>query len=241
MRALTPCLETVQSAISVSIGVFSKPLTPGLIKTRISAMADGSYAVALSHAMLTAIGDVICTFRAASCCGEVDGWLFTWEGHEVRSFPGMTLRSFPETRSLVDALEEVTTRLVQDSPNSSHYLLWPGDCPTVSASDLCMAVEALAVCDVVLLPARDGGYCLVGFRSLDAIAGAFQVGLGTASALAHMVKRVRQNGASVTVLEPLSDIDTLDDLIHSYDAGELPGTEPFDFLVAEAIRWQGKR
>jgi rSAM/selenodomain-associated transferase 1 len=84
-----------------------------------------------------------------------------------------------------------------------------GDVPAVSRETVREAFRSLQGHDVVLGPARDGGYYLLAlahprpalFRG---------IAWGTSSVLAATVKRAA--GLGVQLLEPLTDIDTLEDL-----------------------------
>jgi glycosyltransferase A (GT-A) superfamily protein (DUF2064 family) len=85
------------------------------------------------------------------------------------------------------------------------------DCPALDLGYLERSATALAGCDVVLGPALDGGVVLMGVRgrwpdlsrlpwSTGELFGALESTCSTA-------------GARVAVLEPLRDVDTLDDLL----------------------------
>lgn len=81
------------------------------------------------------------------------------------------------------------------------------DCPDIDAGYVAEAFAALAEADVVLGPARDGGYGLVGLRV--AVPGLFEgVSWGSADVLDETLCRARCNGLSVRLLAPISDVDT---------------------------------
>ncbi len=81
------------------------------------------------------------------------------------------------------------------------------DCPDVTAMDVEDAWLALEGHDVVLGPALDGGYWLIGLRAL-------QPGLFTAmpwstdAVFAETMRRARESDLRVAVLRELSDVDT---------------------------------
>jgi hypothetical protein len=84
------------------------------------------------------------------------------------------------------------------------------DCPTVTPADIEAAWAALNEFDVVLGPAVDGGYWLVGLNAPRAEL--FQdVPWSTERVLAATLKRAASAGLRVRQLRPLSDIDTLED------------------------------
>lgn len=85
------------------------------------------------------------------------------------------------------------------------------DAPWVSRERVLEALAALDEHDLVLGPARDGGYYLI---ALDRARSALFSGIrwSSASVLAASVERAGALGLGVRLLEPLPDIDTLADL-----------------------------
>jgi rSAM/selenodomain-associated transferase 2/rSAM/selenodomain-associated transferase 1 len=87
-----------------------------------------------------------------------------------------------------------------------------GDCPDLSADDLDLAFQALAKRDVVLGPARDGGYYLIGVKRhrpelFEGIA------WGTDLVLKQTLARARECHLHVFQLPPHSDVDDPEDLV----------------------------
>jgi len=86
------------------------------------------------------------------------------------------------------------------------------DCPEIEPSILAEAFEALSRTDVVLGPALDGGYYLIGlrvnqpclFRGID---------WGTENVLRQTLENARQLRCSVRQVKPLSDVDYPEDLL----------------------------
>jgi rSAM/selenodomain-associated transferase 1 len=84
------------------------------------------------------------------------------------------------------------------------------DCPAVSVTDIESAWRALLTNDVVLGPASDGGYWLIGLRGPQA--GLLEnVPWSTASVLETTLARVRNAGLTFHCLRELTDIDTAED------------------------------
>ena len=84
------------------------------------------------------------------------------------------------------------------------------DCPDLDAAAVARAFGALDAADVVLGPALDGGYYLVGMRRLHApvFAG---VPWSSADTLGVTLERAHAHGLAVALLEPLRDVDTESD------------------------------
>lgn len=102
----------------------------------------------------------------------------------------------------------------------SAVVLVGADCPTVDADYLRRAVTALEDSDVVIGPAVDGGYVLLGLRRPDP---ALFVGIemGTDRVLAHTLQRAAAANYRVEVLDVRHDLDTVEDLLAAHAAGQL--------------------
>ncbi|MBI2517907.1 MAG: TIGR04282 family arsenosugar biosynthesis glycosyltransferase [Opitutae bacterium] len=85
-----------------------------------------------------------------------------------------------------------------------------GDCPSLDAALLRSADRALAQADVVLGPATDGGYYLIGLRAPQP--GLFAgIAWSTASVLGQTREHIRRGGLSLAELPMADDVDTLTD------------------------------
>ena len=84
------------------------------------------------------------------------------------------------------------------------------DCPRLKSQHLVQAFEALNHSDLVLGPARDGGYYLIGLKSG---AGYLFEGIAwsTSQVLSQTLHVAYQHGLIVTLLQELDDIDTQED------------------------------
>jgi rSAM/selenodomain-associated transferase 1 len=104
------------------------------------------------------------------------------------------------------------------------------DAPRLGPSVLAKAFLALRRNDLVVGPARDGGYYLLGLRrfSPDLFRG---IPWSTGKVFELTVKRARQSGLSTFVLPQLGDVDTMDDLSALTQELDLliqvPGIDPF--------------
>ena len=86
------------------------------------------------------------------------------------------------------------------------------DCPELTSEHLVEAARALEEHDLVLGPAIDGGYTLLGTRRFERTL--FEdVPWSTERVLATTLTRSEAAGLSATLLRPLRDLDTPDDLL----------------------------
>jgi rSAM/selenodomain-associated transferase 1 len=84
------------------------------------------------------------------------------------------------------------------------------DCPTLQSHHLLQAFEALNHSDLVLGPATDGGYYLIGMKSSAAYL--FEgIAWSTSQVLSQTLHVASQQGLIVTLLPELDDIDTQED------------------------------
>jgi hypothetical protein len=94
------------------------------------------------------------------------------------------------------------------------------DCPELQAAHLEQALQALGDHDLVLGPAADGGYYLIGARR--PCPGLFRdMPWSTDRVLALTLARARDAGLRVRLLDLLRDLDTADDLAYHQDRGNL--------------------
>ncbi|HLG76575.1 MAG TPA: TIGR04282 family arsenosugar biosynthesis glycosyltransferase, partial [Ktedonobacteraceae bacterium] len=84
------------------------------------------------------------------------------------------------------------------------------DSPYISQAIINQARQALQEVDVVLGPAEDGGYYLIGMREPHDVFGG--IPMSTSVVLTMTLEKVRHLGLSVRLLEPLFDVDELPEL-----------------------------
>lgn len=85
------------------------------------------------------------------------------------------------------------------------------DCPALTPALVSQALDALRHCDLVLGPARDGGYYCIGLsRDLPHLF--TNMPWGTERVLAQTLSRARDHGITVHLLPVLNDIDRPEDL-----------------------------
>jgi rSAM/selenodomain-associated transferase 1 len=143
----------------------------------------------------------------------------------LRSLPGVQLRFTPD-----DAADEIRSWLKRDwtcqrqgpgvlghrlhmafaesfKRGAQTVVIIGSDCPSITPEDVHVAGTALLAHDIVVGPARDGGYWLIGLRrpQPELFEG---ISWGTDRVFADTVDRARDAGLSVKVLHELEDVDT---------------------------------
>ena len=93
---------------------------------------------------------------------------------------------------------------------ASRVVVIGSDCPWLSAADIEEAWNDLETHDLVLGPARDGGYWLVGLRGPSPELFS-DISWSSETVLAQTIQRARARELRVRLLRELRDVDTLED------------------------------
>jgi rSAM/selenodomain-associated transferase 1 len=211
---------------SVAIAVVAKAPVAGQVKTRMQPPLTPSQAAGLAVAMLA---DVT---AAALATGAAVWW------------------SYAGSRAVLDDLRPSGVRLLEQvgdglGPRLAHthrvlhegghdrVLVVGADCPTVDAAALTMAVDLLDCHDVVIGPASDGGYTLLGTTTCSP-ALFTDVPMSTAHTGADTIAVAERLGLRVALTEPRPDLDTFADLVSALDGGWLAAA-PFTRRLAEQL------
>ncbi len=187
-----------------AIAVMAKAPIPGLTKTRLIP-SIGAHAAAVLQERL--IARAVETATAAGI-GPVTVWCAPDPNHasfrELLTRHQITLKRQPEGDLGARMLAAMTAA---DRPT----LLIGADCPTLTPAHLRDAADALRDNDVVLIPAEDGGYVLIGARTAhpDLFSG---VAWGTPTVFSETRARISALGLKSAELAALWDLDTEADL-----------------------------
>jgi rSAM/selenodomain-associated transferase 1 len=187
--------------------IFAKAPVPGEVKTRLIP-ACGAEQAALLHAALTerAIETAAAAGYDVVLCGAPD---------TTHAFFETCAEDFDIT--LADQLPNATLGERMKSALDDALAEWPrvlligADCPALTPRLLKQAAAALSAHDVVLIPAEDGGYVLIGARRTapDMFA---SIEWGTAQVLTQQRAALTRAGLSWMEFEPLWDVDLPGDL-----------------------------
>ena len=112
-----------------------------------------------------------------------------------------------------DLGERMYNAMLDGLARYERVLLVGSDCPAIDAAYLQQALEALDRVPVVLGPAVDGGYVLIGGRQVDP--GLFSgIAWGGDRVYVQTLRRLRALGLRWAALPALADIDRPADLVH---------------------------
>ena len=189
------------------LAVFLKAPRPGAVKTRLIPALGPEAAAGIYRALAEGVMartrprpaeyERILFFTPAEARAEIEAW-----------FPGEDLvpQAGPDLGARMSAAFDEALRRGAD-----RVAVVGSDVPGLTRDDVLAALASLEDHDLVLGPARDGGYYLIALRS--ARPALFQgIAWGTASVLAATMERAAALGLTVGVLTERRDIDTVEDL-----------------------------
>ncbi len=192
------------NASPVAVAVLAKAPVPGLAKTRLIP-SIGAHAAAVLQERLT---ERTVETAVAADIGPVMVWCTPDLTHAAfqdlaTRFP-IVLKQQPDGDLGIRMLGAIAAA-------QSPVLVIGSDCPAFTAETLRTAANALQQADVVLIPAEDGGYVLIGARAAQAELFS-AIAWGTSTVLAETRGRIAALGLRSVELDPLWDVDTEDDL-----------------------------
>jgi len=189
--------------------VFTRRPEPGRSKTRLIPVLGAQGAADLQQQMaLHTISHAREVARREPVALEVrfaDG-----TADDMRGWLGNGMNYFPQGEGDLGVRMESAFREAF-SRGAGRVVLLGTDCPGLDATVMRAASTALRRKDLVLGPATDGGYWLIGLRR-PAPALFADMPWSTDSVLARTLGRARSLGLSVRTLEPLPDVDRPEDL-----------------------------
>ena len=181
--------------------IFVKAPRPGFVKTRL-ASAIGPFDAAKAYRVLVEnllehlanLSEVELRFSPDDALSEIQPWLGDGWIARPQSSGDLSCRL---SSAFVEAFDAGAKRVV----------IIGSDCPDVTEEDVHAAWAALLTSDVVLGPATDGGYWLIGLRQLQPALFRDMV-WSVPTVLEETLKRAESEHLRVLLLRRLTDVDT---------------------------------
>ena len=190
------------------MAVFARAPEPGRVKTRLIPVLRAAEAAELYEALLLDTVEV-----AESCARTVVAFTPSGGRRALERLLGGHRRLLPQgPGDLGERLGRVFESLCEGGQPG---LVVGSDCPALTAARIRTAAERLGHADVVIGPALDGGYYLIGLRRPRPELFA-DIPWSTASVLEVTLSRAREAGLRVELLETARDLDTPEDLYEWY-------------------------
>ena len=184
--------------------MFVKAPQPGLVKTRIARTAGAARACEVYREMVTTILGRIGSIRNAQlrfAPDEAEGEITPWLRDKWTAVP----------QGVGDLGERLQRAFVDSFANGAERVVIIGsDCPQVRTADIRTAWKELKSSDLVVGPAVDGGYWLIGLRAPQPEL--FRaIEWSSDRVLAQTLAKAKSMGLRVQLLRILTDIDTEED------------------------------
>jgi len=210
----------------IAIGIFCKTPVAGLSKTRLCPPLPPEDCAAISACF---ISDVSVTIGEVARDGGAIGYaVYTPAGSEeaLRALLPPSFRLLPQCEG--DFGTRVATAVRELLGRHAGVILVNADSPTLPASILRAAVEAMRSGAVVLSPALDGGYTLIGLSELPEQLFT-DIPWSTSQAYGRTAGRAKELGLAITNVPGWYDVDDAESL--ALLQRELAG-EPLPFAPA---------
>lgn len=186
-----------------TIALFARWPEAGTVKTRLSPALPGAETLTLYRGMLRDAE------HAAGRCSAGRRVLFWAEVPPTMATPRAWEWRIQEGASLGERLETAFGSLLGE-PGDRAVIIGT-DCPELDSATIDRAFAELEHADVVLGPATDGGYYLIG---LSEVLPLFEgIPWSTGDVLEQTDLRAARLGLQVALLEPCADIDRPEDLV----------------------------
>ena len=185
--------------------LFAKAPRPGAVKTRLAADLGDRAAASVYRKLGAGVAD------AVSAAFPLTVWYEPADAEaEMRAWLGNRHRYLPQPPGdLGDRLRVGFATHFASDPEPAVAI--GADAPGVNAGVVEEAFARLRRADVVIGPALDGGYYLLGLiRPVPALFAG--IPWGTGGVLHETLAICQRNGLAVGQLSPLPDVDTVDDL-----------------------------
>jgi len=181
--------------------VFVKAPRPGTVKTRLARTIGAPAAGAAYNHLVETLLNQLQGLSGVELCFSPDD-----AGSEIQHWLKERWISSPQGGGdLGQRLQSAFQRAFH--AGAKRVAIIGSDCPAIGVEDIREAWSGLAIHDVVLGPATDGGYWLIGLRQLEP--GLFRgVPWSTKEVFAETIRRVEHAGLSVRLLRELADVDT---------------------------------
>jgi rSAM/selenodomain-associated transferase 1 len=189
------------------LGIFVKAPAPGWVKTRLAAEIGVHHATEIYRHLGRRV--------VAACAGSGHSTVVWFAPSEARLAVRAWLKGLGVAAFQAQVAGALGARLVTAfqrhfDEGARRVIVIGSDCPGVDAALVSRALAALDEHDLVLGPAHDGGYYLIGLRA--PVRQLFRrIAWSTHTVLGQTVARARQLGLRTLLLPRLRDVDTASD------------------------------
>jgi rSAM/selenodomain-associated transferase 1 len=187
------------------LGLFAKQPTPGQVKTRLAAQTSPQWAARVAETFLKDIVARLGNFAAQRVLAYAPAQAESYFADLVQG----RFNLIPQAEG--DLGQRMETFLAAHLKEGAQSVVLVGaDSPTIPLAFIEQAFEELTQADLVLGPATDGGYYLLGCAG--AVPPIFQaIAWGQPTVLRETIAQLTGSSVRLKLLSPWYDVDTLDD------------------------------
>lgn len=194
--------------MNAAIIIFVRHPEPGKVKTRLAATIGDENAVKVYHLLLKHTFDLIKNSSLPVYVYYADMVMQDdlWRGNNI-------IKRCQATGDLGEKMAHAFQDVFADG--YSKVVIIGSDCYELNRQMVYDCLEILETKEIVIGPAKDGGYYLLGMRS--PFKNLFQgIAWSTGAVFKETVRQVQRNNYSVHILPVLTDVDTEEDISFSY-------------------------
>lgn len=181
--------------------IFIKNLVPGKVKTRLAKDAGDTTALEIYKNLMDHTRLVV---------SHIDATRLLFYSDRVERLDSWPERKYSKNLQTGDDLGERMFNAFKQATEYDKKIIIGSDCPGITPALIEEAFTALDYHDVVIGPAVDGGYYLIGMNNL--IPEVFQnIPWSTDQVLFETIKILQQKRLLYKLLTPLRDVDSLED------------------------------
>ncbi|MFT6747867.1 MAG: rSAM/selenodomain-associated transferase 1 [Glaciecola sp.] len=185
--------------------IFAKNPVLGKVKTRLAATVGNEKALEVYKELLSYTCNISCKVNAEKTVFYSD----IIEESDLWDKAG-----FNQAIQLGENLGQRMFTALKNTLKDNKVVIIGTDCKELTSDIVDQAFKALDFVDVVIGPALDGGYYLIGMKSLEENLFT-DIPWSTSGVLEQTVSKMNKNQLSFLLLKTLSDIDTEEDLNRS--------------------------
>lgn len=178
--------------------IFSKTSTVGKVKTRLAKQLGTDKALEIHNRLFTH------TLDLASKSGIPSLIYLNKNPSEPMPFEFKTQKGEDLGKKMHNSFED-------ELAETEKVCIIGSDCLELNTSDLNLAFQQLSYHDVVLGPANDGGYYLIGLKNPNQNLFA-DISWGSSSVMKETIAKCNENNLTYYLLEPHNDIDRPEDV-----------------------------
>ncbi|MBO6522617.1 MAG: TIGR04282 family arsenosugar biosynthesis glycosyltransferase [Balneolaceae bacterium] len=189
---------------SKTIKIFVKNPEKGAVKTRLAVSVGQEKALFVYEKLLGYTKNLVLDVEA-----QKEVWYSKFVDHNDQWSEGFFIKKLQSGSNLGERMKQAFKESFSESAKQKVVLIG-SDCAELTTEIIDQAFEKLRVIDLVIGPAEDGGYYLIGMSKF--IPEIFDgIDWSTESVLSQTFTKARNSYAKVSLLPKLNDVDTIED------------------------------